>query len=90
MHLLMATAAASGVTVEQLRLGGQRASLVRARRLAVVAGVMFLGRRVGEVAASLGISSQAASYLLRTGDPLLVQARAIAESVRAEWPLQMG
>lgn len=72
----------SGVTVDELRARSRRPHLVAARRLAVVAACRLLLRPVQEVAASLGISPNAATKLLRRSDQVISVAQALVSGLQ--------
>jgi putative transposase len=84
--LVARVAAATAVELRAMRGPGRSRAVVRARRLALLAGFHFLGRTLTEIAGALGLSVPAASQLLNRGAPhtdsLVREAFAIAEQCR--------
>ena len=67
--LLRAVARHTGISVSRLVSRERRREVVAARRLAVMTGTRHLGLNTSEVGAALGVSRQAASWLLNSIPP---------------------
>lgn len=81
--LVLAVAAAAGVSPGALQARCRARPLVRARRLLVMTGALLGWRRV-EVAALAGLSAQAAAHLLRASPAALAEVAPLAEGLARE------
>jgi hypothetical protein len=81
--LITAVARYMRVSREELLAVDRRVHIVAARRVALIAWRILLGRRVVEIAAALGLSHSAASQLLAREEPVAL-LRPAAEAVLDE------
>ena len=71
------------VPLEELCSPSKRPRAVHGRRVVLVAGAWLLRRQQREVAAALGLSSTAASQLLRKAESVMALATEVAGLLRA-------
>jgi hypothetical protein len=83
-ELLRQAAARMRVTIQELCSSSKRRKVVQARRLVLVSGSWLLRREQQEIAAAMGLSSSAASRLLRGADTVMEMAVQLAGSLRAQ------